>query len=114
MPASRRDILTAGAVAGMGAFVTRAGAATFGNPDEPPQGVMNTKGSPRSCRRSGTAEPDAFRAVPKRVHPARDRRWRPFAVLGFVQRSAAAHPGRRLGPSGHSGQTSRSPNPFPA
>ena len=39
MAKSRREILGAGAAAGIGAFATRASAATFGNPDEPPQGA---------------------------------------------------------------------------
>jgi oxalate decarboxylase len=41
MPVSRRNILTAGAAAGIGAFATRASAATFGNPDQPPEGSVN-------------------------------------------------------------------------
>ena len=49
MPASRRDILTMSAAAGMGAFATRAGAATFGNPDEPAQGIVNTQDNPRGA-----------------------------------------------------------------
>jgi oxalate decarboxylase len=48
-PTSRRDILALGAAAGMGAFATRASAASFGNPDEPPQGIINTQANPRSA-----------------------------------------------------------------
>jgi hypothetical protein len=40
MSASRRDLLTIGAAAGMGAFAKQAGAATFGNADEPARGVV--------------------------------------------------------------------------
>jgi oxalate decarboxylase len=72
MPASRRQIFTAGAAVGIGVFATRAGAATFGNPDEPAQGIVNTQGNPRSA------------VDPNGVHPALDRRRRSSAVLGLV------------------------------
>jgi oxalate decarboxylase len=57
MPASRRDILTIGAAAGVGAFASRARAGTFGNPDEPPQGLMNTQGNPRIAAEPGAQNP---------------------------------------------------------
>jgi oxalate decarboxylase len=47
MPTSRRDILTIGAAAGVGALASRARAGTFGNPNEPAQGIVNTQGNPR-------------------------------------------------------------------
>jgi oxalate decarboxylase len=57
MSVSRREILAAGAVAGVGAFATRASAASFGNPDEPPQGIVNTQGNPRSAVDPGPQNP---------------------------------------------------------
>ena len=65
MPASRRDILTIGAAAGMGAFATRAGAATFGDPDEPAQGIVNTQGNPRSAVDPGPQNPTPSGQFPK-------------------------------------------------
>ena len=45
---SRRGILAAGAAAGT-ATATTVLAATFGNPDEPSQGIVNTQSNPRSA-----------------------------------------------------------------
>ena len=42
---TRRKILAAGAVGGVG-MATGAAAASFGNPDRPPQGAINAKGTP--------------------------------------------------------------------
>ena len=69
MPASRRDILTVGAAAGMGAFVTRAGAATFGNPDEPAQGILNTQGNPRGAVDPGPQNPTLSGQFPNAFTP---------------------------------------------
>ena len=57
MATSRRDILGAGAAAGIGAFATRVNAATFGNPDEPPQGLVNAQKDPRSAVDPGPQNP---------------------------------------------------------
>jgi oxalate decarboxylase len=57
MSVSRREILAAGAVAGVGAFATRASAASLGNPDEPPQGIVNTQRNPRSAVDPGPQNP---------------------------------------------------------
>jgi oxalate decarboxylase len=57
MSVSRREILAASAAAGVGAFATRASAASFGNPDEPPQGIVNTQGNPRSAVDPGPQNP---------------------------------------------------------
>jgi oxalate decarboxylase len=57
MSVSRREILAAGAAAGVGAFATRASAASFGNPDEPPQGIANTQRNPRSAVDPGPQNP---------------------------------------------------------
>ena len=43
MSASRRDLLTMGAAAGVGAFANHAGAATFGNADDPAHGVPSAE-----------------------------------------------------------------------
>jgi oxalate decarboxylase len=69
MPASRRDILTIGAAAGMGAFATRAGAATFGNPDEPAQGIVNTQGNPGSAVDPGPQNPTLTGQFPMAFTP---------------------------------------------
>jgi oxalate decarboxylase len=69
MPTSRRDILTIGAAAGVGAFATRANAASFGNPDEPPQGVMNTKGNPRGVVDPGPQNPALTGQFPNAFTP---------------------------------------------
>jgi oxalate decarboxylase len=53
MPASRRQIFTAGAALGIGVFATRAGAASFGNPDEPPQGGSAVDPGPQNPTLSG-------------------------------------------------------------
>ena len=47
MALSRRNILSAGAVAGVAGVATKVAAATFGNPDEPPQGAINSQQDPR-------------------------------------------------------------------
>jgi oxalate decarboxylase len=52
MAVSRRNILSAGAVAGVAGVATKVAAATFGNPDEPPQGAINAQQDPR-----GLADP---------------------------------------------------------
>ena len=57
MSVSRREILAAGAAAGVGAFATRASAASLGNPDEPPQGIANTQRNPRSAVDPGPQNP---------------------------------------------------------
>ena len=69
MPASRRDILTVGAAAGVAAFATPASAANFGNPDEPPQGVVNTEGNPRSAVDPGPQNPTLEGQFPKAFTP---------------------------------------------
>jgi oxalate decarboxylase len=73
MSISRRQILAASALTGAAAVAvplaaaaqTRAGA-TIGNPDEPPQGLINTQGDPRSAANPGPQNPaiaDQFPAV---------------------------------------------------
>jgi oxalate decarboxylase len=73
MPATRRQIFTAGAAVGIGVFATRAGAASFGNPDEPPQGIVNTQGNPRSAVDPGPQNPTLSGQFPKAfIPPATD------------------------------------------
>jgi oxalate decarboxylase len=50
---SRLQILAATAGGGVVAASTQALAATFGNPDEPPQGAINTKDNPASAADPG-------------------------------------------------------------
>jgi oxalate decarboxylase len=57
------------AAAGMGAFATRAGAATFGNPDEPAQGIVNTEGNPRSAVDPGPQNPTLTGQFPTAFTP---------------------------------------------
>jgi oxalate decarboxylase len=73
MPASRRDILKIGTAASIGAFATRASAASFGNPDEPPQGIVNTQGNPRGALDPGPQNPTLTGQFPRAfVPPATD------------------------------------------
>jgi len=53
----RRLIIAAGAAASAASVATTAVAATFGNPDEPPQGVVNTQQSPGSAADPGPQNP---------------------------------------------------------
>jgi oxalate decarboxylase len=73
MQASRRQVFTAGAAVGIGVFATRAGAASFGNFDEPPQGIVNTQGNPRSAVDPGPQNPTLSGQFPKAfIPPATD------------------------------------------
>ena len=45
----------------------------FGNPDLPPEGMVNTIGDPAGTRRTGAAKPGAGKPVPQRDH--RDGDW---------------------------------------
>src|SRR5208283_2260790 len=47
-PLSRRGVLAAAAAGTVATAAAAANAASFGNPDEPPQGQINTTGSPSS------------------------------------------------------------------
>ena len=69
MRASRRQVFTAGAAVGIGVFATRAGAASFGNPDEPPQGIVNTQGNPRSAVDPGPQNSALSGQFPKAFTP---------------------------------------------
>ena len=70
MTLSRRNILSAGAAAGMaGAAISSAAAAGFGNPDEPPQGAVNTQGNPRSASNPGPQNPAISGQFPAAFSP---------------------------------------------
>ena len=54
---SRRQWLAATAAAGVATVAAPAHAASFGNPDEPPQGVVNTTRNPASATDPGPRNP---------------------------------------------------------
>ncbi len=54
---SRRNLLAAGAMTGAITAAGAASAAGFGNPDEPPQGSVNTRATPRSVIDPGPQNP---------------------------------------------------------
>src|SRR5271167_1857069 len=56
MAISRRNILTAGAAAGIGGLAMRASAATFGNPDQPAEGAVNAT-NPKALLDPGPQDP---------------------------------------------------------
>jgi oxalate decarboxylase len=61
--------LTIGAAAGASAFAARARGASFGNPDEPAQGIMNTQGNPRSAVDPGPQNPALTGQFPRAFTP---------------------------------------------
>ena len=66
---SRRKMLTGTAAGAMAAAATRARAASFGNPDEPPQGAINTKGNPASLTDPGPQNPAIGSQFPSAQFP---------------------------------------------
>ncbi|HEX3347995.1 MAG TPA: cupin domain-containing protein, partial [Acetobacteraceae bacterium] len=54
---SRRNILTLGTAAGLAGLASPVLAASFGNPDEPPQGVVNAQQNPRGVVDPGPQNP---------------------------------------------------------
>jgi oxalate decarboxylase len=68
MPVSRRNILTAGAAAGIGAFASRASAASFGNPDQPAEGAINAI-NPKALTDPGPQDPDLAGNEPAFLNP---------------------------------------------
>src|SRR5262249_46784280 len=67
---SRRGVLAA-AAAGTVATAAAASAATFGNPDEPPQGEINTRGNPSSFTEPGPQNPALPSQSPSPFPPPR-------------------------------------------
>lgn len=66
---SRRDVLVATAAGGLMSATTGAQAATFGNPDEPPQGAVNTEGNPSSTTIIGPNNPALSGQFPGALSP---------------------------------------------
>ncbi|MBE7218933.1 MAG: cupin domain-containing protein [Caulobacteraceae bacterium] len=68
MPVSRRDVISIAAVAGAGA-ATAAAAQTIGNPDQPAQGLINTRNTPRSPADVGPRNPVLTGQFPEAYTP---------------------------------------------
>ncbi len=69
-PVSRRNVLAAAAAAGtVATAAVTASAATFGNPDEPPQGAINTAGNPASVTDIGPQNPAIASQFPAAFSP---------------------------------------------
>jgi oxalate decarboxylase len=66
---SRRDVLVATAAGGLMTAATSAQGATFGNPDEPPQGAINTLDNPSSNAIIGPNNPALADQFPSAVSP---------------------------------------------
>jgi len=66
---SRRDVLVATAAGGLITAAATAQAATFGNPDEPPQGAINTQGNPSSATIIGPNNPALSGQFPGALSP---------------------------------------------
>jgi hypothetical protein len=92
---SRRDVLAAAAAGGAVLAAGPAHAATFGNPDEPPEGAINS--TPGALSDPGAAESEAAVAIPQCGQSAADGCRRHAAVLGLLQQRPQTHPERRLG-----------------
>jgi oxalate decarboxylase len=97
---SRREMLAASAAGAM-MTATTARAASFGNPDEPPQGAINAE-NPASITDPGPQSQAIANQFPSaKSPPSTDIGSMPMPWASF--NNAPAHPGRRLGASGHSG-----------
>jgi len=66
---TRRDVLAATAAGGLITAATQVHAATFGNPDEPPQGAINTEGNPASTAIIGPNNPALSGQFPGALSP---------------------------------------------
>ncbi|WP_026596897.1 cupin domain-containing protein [Methylobacterium sp. 77] len=66
---TRRLVLLASTVSGMAAAMSASSAATFGNPDEPPQGAINTQDNPRGLTIPGPQNPILSGQFPTSVSP---------------------------------------------
>ena len=66
---SRRNILAATAAGGLTTAATSALAASFGNPDRPPQGAINTKDNPASITDPGPQNPALGSQFPSAQSP---------------------------------------------
>jgi oxalate decarboxylase len=68
-PVSRRDLLAAATVGTVVSAAAAASAQTFGNPDQPPQGAINTLGSPASTTIPGPQNPALSSQFPDALSP---------------------------------------------
>jgi oxalate decarboxylase len=68
-PFSRRNLLAFSAAGAVAAAASAANAASFGNPDEPPQGAVNTQGNPASATDPGPANPALAKQFPGAFSP---------------------------------------------
>lgn len=66
---SRRNILAATAASGSAAVAATARAASFGNPDEPPEGAINTQGNSASVSDPGPHDPTLTNEFPGAFSP---------------------------------------------
>ncbi len=66
---SRRSFLAATAAGSMAAAAATARAASFGNPDEPPQGAVNAQGNPASISDPGPHDPTLQNQFPGAFSP---------------------------------------------
>ena len=66
---SRRNMLTATAAGTAATAAAAASAQTFGNPDQPPQGVINTTGNPASATDPGPQNPTLTSQFPGAFSP---------------------------------------------
>jgi oxalate decarboxylase len=69
MTPSRRNLLKFGGAAGLAAAATTTRAATYGNPDEPPQGAINTNGNTSSLAIPGPQNPVLSNQFPSSISP---------------------------------------------
>jgi len=96
---SRREILAATA-AGAVMSASTARAASFGNPDEPPQGAINAK-NPASITDPGPQNQAVAGQFPSAVNPPATDVGSLQMNWGVLQQRATAHPERRVGASGN-------------
>jgi len=66
---SRRNMLGTGAAIGAAGIVTKAAAATFGNPDEPAQGAVTTQANPQALVDPGPQNPALAGQFPAAFSP---------------------------------------------
>ena len=74
---------------------------TFGNPDLPPEGMVNTTGDPASATMTGPRNPVLESQFPNVITAPGDGRQHSAVLLVLVQHLAPAPAARRLGARGH-------------
>ena len=83
MSLSRRGVLAATAAGGAAMTATLARAATFGNPDQPPEGAVNVT-NPEALTIPGPHDTGLAGTMPTFLRPTGDRCRQHAAVLGLV------------------------------